>query len=70
MPPEPKTKRAVSGSMSSDWRVTATWTSRSSSAPGAVKADSYRGCGEPIVLVGVEFSGRMRNVERIEVEAA
>ena len=33
-------------------------------------ADSYRGRGEPIVLVGVEFSGRTRNVERIEVEAA
>ena len=33
-------------------------------------ADRYRASGEPVLLVGVEFSGRTRNVERIEVEAA
>ncbi len=33
-------------------------------------ADKYRGGGEPIRLIGVEFSSRTRNVERFEVRDA
>ena len=33
-------------------------------------ADKYRGRGEPVHLVGVEFSSRTRNVERFEVSDA
>ena len=33
-------------------------------------AERYRGRGEAVRLVGVKFSGRTRNVERLEVEAA
>ena len=33
-------------------------------------ADKYRGLGEPIHLVGVEFSGKTRNVTRFDTETA